>query len=466
MVRMEYEKPVIDGTLANTINTFIRENFDLHANENKEKAEARAERAEFLEKLFAAFEGKATKAYMASRFESMRREEIRRHILEEGKRLDNRPMDVVRPLGIEVGLLPRTHGSAVFQRGDTQALTVTTLGSTSLEQLIESMTGEETKRYIHHYNFPPFSTGETGRVGSPKRREIGHGALAERALEPVIPSEEQFPYTIRVVSEILSSNGSSSMASVCGSTLSLMDAGVPIKEPVAGVAMGLVEDGEKVVILTDLMGEEDMAGDMDFKVAGTKNGVTAVQVDVKNQGLGIDLIRDIFKQAYDGRMFILEEMLKVIESPRTALSQYAPKVDTVKIDPEKIGEVIGPGGKVIKAIQADTQTVINIEEDGTVFITGVEEEGIKNARRRIEGITHEPEVGEVYEGTVKRILDFGAFVEYLPGKEGLVHISEIAADYVENVRDHLKEGDVVTVKVIEIDDRGRINLSIKKATSE
>jgi polyribonucleotide nucleotidyltransferase len=449
--------------MAQQIQTFIRENFSFHENESMEKVEAREAREAFLESLFTTFEGKVTKSYMAGQFESMRRQEIRDHIIKEGKRLDNRPADQVRPLTIETGLLPRTHGSGLFQRGDTQALTVATLGSTSLEQLIESMTGEETKRYIHHYNFPPFSTGETGRMGSPKRREIGHGALAERALEAVIPSEEQFPYTIRVVSEILSSNGSSSMASVCGSTLALMDAGVPIKEPVAGVAMGLVEEGDQTVILTDLLGEEDMAGDMDFKVAGTKNGVTAVQVDVKNDGLSLELIKQILDQAYTGRMHILNEMLKVISTPRTSLSQYAPKVEMVKIDPEKIGEVIGPGGKIIKAIQADTKTVIEIEEDGTVFITGIEEEGLKNARRRIEGITHEPEVGEVYDGTVKRIVDFGAFVEYLPGKEGLVHISEINNDYVEKVRDFLKEGDAVTVKVIEIDDRGRINLSIKKA---
>ncbi|MCA9390042.1 polyribonucleotide nucleotidyltransferase [candidate division WWE3 bacterium] len=458
---IEYDTPEVDEELMDRIKTFIKENFDFHANESKDKAESSAERDEFLDTLFAQFEGKTTKSVMVGVFDKMRKSEIRRLILEEGKRLDNRAMDQVRDLFVDVSLLPRTHGSALFQRGDTQALTVTTLGSTSLEQLIESMSGEETKRYIHHYNFPPYSTGETGRVGSPKRREIGHGALAEKALEPMIPSEEQFPYTIRVVSEILSSNGSSSMASVCGSTLSLMDAGVPIKAPVAGVAMGLVSDGDKNIVLTDLMGEEDMAGDMDFKVAGTKDGITAVQVDVKNDGLSLALITEIFEKAKAGRLFIMDAMMKVIDAPRTQLSQYAPKVVSLKIDPEKIGEVIGPGGKVIKAIQADTNTVIEIQEDGTVHISGVQQEGLDNAKKRIEGITHVPEVGEIYDGTVKRIVDFGAFVEFLPGKEGLVHISEIDNNYVEKVRDFLNEGDQVKIKIIEIDDRGRVNLSIK-----
>ncbi|MCA9397298.1 polyribonucleotide nucleotidyltransferase [candidate division WWE3 bacterium] len=460
---ISYDVPEINEDLDKRLHDYIRENFDIRASEqksNENKDEAREERDAFLEQLFAEFEGKATKSYMANVFANMRKYEIRRFALEEGKRFDDRPMDQVRPLYMEVGLLPRTHGSGLFTRGLTQALTVTTLGSTSLEQLIESMSGEETKRYIHHYNFPPFSVGETGRMSGPGRREIGHGALAEKALEPVIPTEEQFPYTIRVVSEIMSSNGSSSMASVCGSTLSLMDAGVPIKKPVAGIAMGLIQDENQKIILTDLSGSEDMAGFMDFKVAGTRDGITAVQVDVKNDGLEMDLMKEIFDRAKTARLLILDKMNDVISEPRNSLSQYAPKVVSLKIDPEKIGEVIGPGGKIIKAIQADTETVIEIQENGTVHITGVVQEGLDNAKKRIEGITKEPEIGEVYSGEVKRIVDFGAFVEYLPGKEGLVHISKISKDYVENVRDHLNEGDKVEVKIIEIDDRGRVNLGI------
>ncbi len=458
---IEYEAPVEDTELISRIESYIREHFDFYANETKERGEARAERENLKTDMFVAFEGKTTKSAMVTIFDTMRKKEIRRLILEEGKRLDGRAVDEIRPLFMQVGLLPRTHGSAIFQRGDTQAVTVTTLGSTSLEQSIESMHGEETKRYIHHYNFPPFATGEVGRLGGTGRREIGHGALAERALEPVIPSEEQFPYTIRVVSEIFASNGSSSMASTCGSTLSLMDAGVPIKEPVSGIAMGLVTEGDKEVILSDILGVEDMAGDMDFKVTGTKNGITAIQVDVKTDGLTIDFINKTLEQAKTGRMFILEQMLTIIEKPRQALSQYAPKVTSLKISVDKIGEVIGPGGKVIKAIQQDTATVIAIEEDGTVYISGTEEEGIQAARKRVEGITQEPEIGATYDGTVKRVVDFGAFVEYLPGKEGLVHISEISNGYVEKVTDYLHEGDSVRVKLVEIDDRGRVNLSIR-----
>jgi len=343
---------------------------------------------------------------------------------------------------------------------------VTTLGSTSLEQTVESMHGEETKRYMHHYNFPPFATGETGRIGSTGRREIGHGALAERALEPVIPAEEEFPYTIRVVSEIFASNGSSSMASTCGSTLSLMDAGVPIEEPVSGIAMGLVTSDDKYLILTDILGVEDMAGDMDFKVAGTRNGITALQVDVKIDGLTLNQIREIVQRANTGRLHILAQMMEVINQPRGTLSQYAPKVVTLKIPVDKIGEVIGPGGKVIKAMQQETETVIAIEEDGTVFISGTDAQGLEAAKARIEGITREPEIGAVYDATVKRIMDFGAFVEYLPGKEGLVHVSEISNGFVEKVTDFLHEGDQVRVKLTEIDDRGRVNLSIRALLQE
>jgi len=463
---MTYAVPEVDHELIEKIQTFIRDNFDFHANESKERQEAEDERRALLENLFTTFEGKTTKSTMAGIFSKMRKKEIRRLILEEGKRLDNRAIDEVRPLYMEVGLLPRTHGSAIFQRGDTQAVTVTTLGSTSLEQTVESMHGEETKRYMHHYNFPPFATGETGRIGSTGRREIGHGALAERALEPVIPAEEEFPYTIRVVSEIFASNGSSSMASTCGSTLSLMDAGVPIEEPVSGIAMGLVTSDDKYLILTDILGVEDMAGDMDFKVAGTRNGITALQVDVKIDGLTLNQIREIVQRANTGRLHILAQMMEVINQPRGTLSQYAPKVVTLKIPVDKIGEVIGPGGKVIKAMQQETETVIAIEEDGTVFISGTDAQGLEAAKARIEGITREPEIGAVYDATVKRIMDFGAFVEYLPGKEGLVHVSEISNGFVEKVTDFLHEGDQVRVKLTEIDDRGRVNLSIRALLQE
>lgn len=463
---LTYTTPEVDQELLERIQSHIKENFDFHANESKERQEADDERKAFLEDLFTTFEGKTTKSAMAGMFSKMRKKEIRRLILEEGKRLDNRAIDEVRPLYMEVGLLPRTHGSAIFQRGDTQAVTVTTLGSTSLEQTVESMHGEDTKRYIHHYNFPPYATGETGRIGFTGRREIGHGALAERALEAVIPAEADFPYTIRVVSEIFASNGSSSMASTCGSTLSLMDAGVPIEEPVSGIAMGLVTSEDKYVILTDILGVEDMAGDMDFKVTGTRNGITALQVDVKIDGLTLPQIREIIDRANTGRLHILSQMMEVINQPRSALSQYAPKVVTLKIPVDKIGEVIGPGGKVIKAMQLETETVIAIEEDGTVFISGTDAQGLESAKARIEGITKEPEIGAVYDATVKRIMDFGAFVEYLPGKEGLVHISEISGGFVEKVTDHLKEGDQVRVKLTEIDDRGRVNLSIRALLQE
>lgn len=460
-----YDVPEIDVDLVARIESHIDDNFDFVTNSQKDKRDAQEERNDFLTALFDQFEGKTTKSHMSSIFMGMRKKQMRSRILSEGVRADGRDVNTVRPLYIEVGLLPRTHGSGLFQRGDTQVLTITTLGSTSLKQSTESMFGEGSKRYIHHYNFPPYATGEVGRIGFTKRREIGHGALAERALEAVIPSEDEFPYTIRVVSEVLASNGSSSMASTCGSTLSLMDAGVPIKEVVSGIAMGLVTDGEgNYKILTDILGEEDMAGDMDFKVTGTKHGITAMQVDVKIDGLTIDMIGEIMERAHTGRIHILEQMLEVMSEPRKELSVYAPKVVTLKIDPEKIGEVIGSGGKVIKAIQQDTDTVIAIEEDGSVFISGIEQEKLDQARRIVEGITKEPIIGEVYDATVKKIMDFGAFVEYLPGKEGLVHVSEISNDFVDDVRSHLSEGQSVRVKLVAVDNQGRVNLSMKRAT--
>lgn len=384
----------------------------------------------------------------------------REMILTKGKRLDGRgPLDL-RPISIEAGVLPRTHGSAIFQRGSTQALTITTLGSPSMEQWLESAEGEEKKRYIHHYEMPPYSVGETGRVGFASRREIGHGALAERALIPVIPGEAEFPYTIRVVSEILSSNGSTSMASTCGSTLSLMDAGVPIKEPVAGISTGLITKDDKFVLLTDIMGVEDFNGDMDFKVAGTKNGITAIQLDVKIPGITFEIIEQTLKRAKEVRMVILEKMLAVLSSPRKKLSQYAPKIESVQIPVERIGEVIGPGGKIIRSIIAETGCDVNVDDDGIVTIAGIDSEKVQQAVDWVKSIVREIKSGEEFTGVVKRILPFGAFVEILPGKEGLVHLSQMSMEYVNNPEEMVKMGQEVKVRVMEIDDQGRINLSM------
>ncbi len=394
------------------------------------------------------------------------KQKTRDTILKSGKRSDGRKTDQIRPITCEVGILPRTHGSAMFQRGATQALTITTLAAPSLEQWIETMEGEGTKRYMHHYFMPPFSLGEVGRLGWPSRREIGHGALAERALEPMIPKNEEFPYTIRVVSEILSSNGSTSMASVCGSTLSLMDAGVPLKKPVAGIAMGLVYEGtqqdkkKNYAILSDIQGIEDHIGDMDFKVAGTKDGITALQMDVKIKGVSTKLLREALEQARQGRLFILEKMLAVLPAPRAQLSKYAPRVEVLKISTEQIGDIIGPGGKMIRQIIAETGASVDVEDDGTVTVSGTDPAGIQKAVSWIEGLTRKVQVGEEFEGVVKRIQPFGAFVEILPGKEGLVHVSKMSQDYVQDPSQLVSIGDKLKVKVAEIDELGRINLSI------
>ena len=384
----------------------------------------------------------------------------------KGKRPDGRGMDEVREISSQVGVLPRTHGSAIFQRGDTQVLTVVTLGSPRLEQLIESAEGEEAKKYIHHYSFPPYSVGETGRMGVPSRREIGHGALAERALEPVIPSQDNFPYTIRVVSEVLSSNGSTSMASTCGSTLALMDAGVPIKNPVSGIAMGMMSEGENYEILTDILGLEDFSGDMDFKITGTKEGLTAMQLDVKIPGLTLSQIKETFEKAKVARESILEKMLSVIPKSRQEVSEYAPKIELLHIPVDKIGEVIGPGGRMIKSIIAQTGATVDVEDDGTVAVSGQSEEMVKMAAEWVSGLTREVKVGEQFEGEVKRILPFGAFVEILPGKEGMVHVSQMASEFVKNPNDVVSIGDKVKVRVIEIDEQGRINLTMKSSEPE
>lgn len=386
---------------------------------------------------------------------------IRENIVEKEKRFDGRKIDELRPISSQVGFLPRVHGSGLFERGQTQVLSIATLAASSFSQLIETLDGEETKRYMHHYSFPPYSVGETGRIGSPNRREIGHGALAERALEAVLPSVEEFPYAIRVVSEVMSSNGSTSMASACGSTLALMDAGVPIKEPVAGIAIGLMTLGDKYKILTDIIGLEDFAGDMDFKVAGTKNGITAIQLDVKKDALTDEMVAEVFERAKKARLEILDVMNKSIPESRKEVSAFAPKIKMIKIDPEKIGGLIGPGGKMIKGIIAQTGAQVDVEDDGSVSISAVDETAVQEAVKWIEGLTHEVKAGEEYEGTVKRMMGFGAFVEILPGKEGLVHVSEMSSNYVEKPEDVVELNQKVKVRVKEIDDQGRINLSMK-----
>ncbi|HEV8228952.1 MAG TPA: polyribonucleotide nucleotidyltransferase [Candidatus Limnocylindria bacterium] len=398
---------------------------------------------------------------VASIFEEILEEEFRKAVTEDNLRPDGRDTKTIRPLAIEVGVLPRTHGSGLFRRGQTQVLSICTLGPTGDEQIIDTLSPVDTKRYMHHYNFPPYSVGEVRMMRGAGRREIGHGALAERALVPVLPTKEEFPYTIRVVSETLESNGSSSMASTCGSTLALMDAGVPIKEMIGGIAMGLVTSGGKYTILTDIQGLEDHYGDMDFKVAGSAKGITALQMDLKIKGISLDVMRQAFAQAREARLFILKEMTSVLDKPRPELSFWAPRIETMKIHPDKIREVIGPGGKMIRAIQSETGTAIELEDDGTVRITGAKAEGREKAKQMIEGLTKEPEVGEVYEGKVTRIMSIGAFVEYLPGKEGLVRISEISNERVNRIEDVVKIGEKVTVKIAEVDRQGRVNLSMR-----
>jgi polyribonucleotide nucleotidyltransferase len=397
---------------------------------------------------------------IANALDSRIRDEIRGHLLDKGERIDGRKLDEVRPLHCEVGLLPRTHGSALFSRGQTQVLTITTLGSVGKEQPLDGLGIEEKKRFIHHYNFPPFSAGETRRIGSPGRREIGHGALAERAIEPILPKAEDFPYTIRLVSEVLSSSGSTSMASVCASSLSLMDAGIPTHSAVAGIAMGLITgDDDKHVVLTDIEGIEDAYGDMDFKVAGTIKGVTAMQMDTKLKGVSLEVIKKALEQARQARLHILEVMGSTISSSRPEISRYAPRMYKLTIDPAKIGAVIGTGGRTIRSIIEDTKTTIDIDNDGTVLIGSPNEESARKAIDIIESLTKEVEVGTTYTGKVTRILNFGAMVEILPGKEGLVHISELEDYRVAKVEDVVKIGDELTVKVINIDDMGRVNLS-------
>jgi polyribonucleotide nucleotidyltransferase len=396
-------------------------------------------------------------------FKDLEKKVVRGRVIAGEPRIDGRDTTTVRDIDVRVGVLPRTHGSALFTRGETQALVVTTLGTARDAQIIDALSGEYKDHFLFHYNFPPYCVGETGFVGSPKRREIGHGRLAKRGVLAVMPDQEEFPYTIRVVSEITESNGSSSMASVCGSSLALMDAGVPIKSPVAGIAMGLVKEGDDYAVLTDILGDEDHLGDMDFKVAGTRSGINALQMDIKIDGITREIMQKALDQAHGARLHILDEMEKAISRPREELSEYAPRYVTMKINSDKIREVIGKGGETIRSITEQTGTQIDIADDGTIKIAAVDGVAANKAKAMIEAITAEAEVGKIYEGTVAKIMDFGAFVTILPGKDGLVHISQISDERVEDVNAHLKEGQTVRVKLLEIDRQGRMRLSMKEA---
>ncbi len=460
--KFEYEHMVVDEVLFNDIKDYAMDMVK-EAMDTDDKT-VRDDRLKVVyEKVYEYFEEKyPTDEYAGLIDEALyklQKTVVRRWLLDEGKRVDGRTIDQLRPLAAEVGLFNRTHGSGMFTRGQTQVLTVATLGALGDAQIIDGLDTEEYRRYIHHYNFPSYSVGETKPSRGPGRREIGHGALAERALVPVIPSEEEFPYAIRLVSEVLSSNGSTSQGSICGSTLALMDAGVQIKAPVAGISVGLVTEGERFITMLDIQGVEDFFGDMDFKVAGTKKGITAIQMDLKIDGLTPEIIKQALTQTRDARYYILDEiMLKEIAEPRETISQYAPKIINITIPVDKIRDVIGSGGKVIQKIIADTGAKIDIEDDGRVFIAAVNTEMGELALKTIENIIKEPEVGEIYEGTVVRIMDFGAFVEILPGKDGLAHISKLDNKRVEKVEDVCKVGDTMKVQIIEIDKQNRINL--------
>ena len=454
------ENPELSAALATQAETALTKAFAI-----TEKLQRRDRVAEVKAAAIAALSGgenpKFTADDVGDQFFKLESNIVRQRILNGEPRIDGRDTSTVRPITVKAGVLPRTHGSALFTRGETQALVAVTLGTGRDAQMIDALAGERREPFMMHYNFPPFSVGETGMMGSPKRREIGHGNLARRGVAAVMPDMATFPYVIRVVSEILESNGSSSMASVCGSSLALMDAGVPLKAPVAGVAMGLVLDGGRFKVLTDILGDEDHLGDMDFKVAGTKDGVTALQMDIKVEGVTPEIMKVALVQARAGRLFILGEMNKVLSEPRAKMSEWAPSIITLKIDPEKIRDVIGKGGAVIRQITEETGTTIDIENDGTVKIASVNGTAGKEAQRRIELITADVEVGRIYEGRVARLMDFGAFVTILPGRDGLVHISQISDERVERVSDKLKEGDVVRVKVLEVDRQGRVRLSMR-----
>lgn len=462
----EWQPPEEDTDLSGEINRrcgdLLRE---AYAIQDKLSRRERIEeiRKEALATMTEEFADRWSESQMAGEIEKLESSIVRGSIISGENRIDGRMPDEIRKISVEVGVLPRTHGSALFTRGETQALVVTALGTERDAQIIDAIEGERKDMFMLHYNFPPYCVGETGRVGSPKRREIGHGRLAKRGILAVMPKAGEFPYSIRVVSEITESNGSSSMASVCGTSLSLMDAGVNIQAPVAGIAMGLIKEGDKYVILSDIMGDEDHLGDMDFKVAGTETGVTALQMDIKIEGITREIMEVALQQARAGRQHILGKMNQVISEPRREMSEYAPRITTIKIHPDKIRDVIGKGGVTIRAITEETGTTIDIDDDGTVKIYSVDKAASDDAKKRIEALTAEIEVGKIYEGRVQKLMDFGAFVNILPGKDGLVHISQISEERVENVSDKLAEGDLVKVKVLEIDRQGRVRLSMKAA---
>mgnify|MGYP003319003593 FL=1 len=460
----EWEPPETDESLAAKVDTTGRSHLE-NAYQMADKVERQAAVGEAKHQVVAELcpedseDGEVDK--IKSALKALEKDIVRGRILDRQPRIDGRDLETVRPISIDTGLLPRTHGSVMFTRGETQALVVTTLGTERDSQIIDAIEGERRDHFMLHYNFPPYSVGETGRVGSPKRREIGHGRLAKRALLAVMPKPEDFPYVIRIVSEITESNGSSSMATVCGASLSMMDAGIEIKAPVAGVAMGLIKEGDQCAILTHILGDEDHLGDMDFKVAGTEVGVTALQMDIKIEGINKEIMEQALTQARKGRLHILGEMAKALAEPRSEMSQYAPRITTIRIPTEKIRDVIGKGGVTIRAISESTGATIDIEDDGTIKIASADLLASEAARTRIEQITADVEVGTIYEGKVVRLMDFGAFVNILPGKDGLVHISQISEERVANVSDKLAEGDMVKVKVLEVDKQGRVRLSIK-----
>ena len=460
----EWEPPQTDEDLAARVDSAGRSHLE-SAYQMADKVERQTAVGEAKQQVVSELCNEASEDAEADKVKSalkaLEKDIVRGRILDRQPRIDGRDLETVRPIAIDTGLLPRTHGSAMFTRGETQALVVTTLGTERDSQIIDAIEGERRDHFMLHYNFPPYSVGETGRVGSPKRREIGHGRLAKRALLAVMPKPEDFPYVIRIVSEITESNGSSSMATVCGASLSMMDAGIEIKAPVAGVAMGLIKEGDQFAILTDILGDEDHLGDMDFKVAGTESGVTALQMDIKIEGINKEIMEQALTQARKGRLHILGEMAKALAEPRSEMSQYAPRITTIRIPTDKIRDVIGKGGVTIRAISESTGATIDIEDDGTIKIASADLSASEAARKRIEQITADVEVGTIYEGKVVRLMDFGAFVNILPGKDGLVHISQISEERVANVSDKLSEGDMVKVKVLEVDKQGRVRLSIK-----
>lgn len=465
----EWSAPVADESLADKVSaqcaTAVSEAYTI-ANKLERQEKLSVIRSATVEALVSDADDSPAEGDVRAAISKLEKKSVRGRILSGEKRIDGRDTTTVRPISVRTGVLPRTHGSVVFTRGETQALVVTTLGTGRDAQIIDAIEGERKDQFMLHYNFPPSCVGEVGRVGTPKRREIGHGKLAKRGVQAVMPNQDDFPYVIRVVSEITESNGSSSMASVCGTSLALMDAGVPIKAPVAGIAMGLIKEGNDFAVLTDILGDEDHLGDMDFKVAGTEEGVTALQMDIKIDGITTEIMSQALDQAKEGRLFILGEMAKVLDTHRETMSEFAPRLITFKINPEKIRDVIGKGGATIRGITEETGATIEVDDDGVVKISSVDKSASDEAKRRVELVTAEVEVGTIYEGKVAKIMDFGAFVNILPGKDGLVHISQISDERVENVSDKLSEGDKVKVKVLEVDRQGRIRLSMKAVAED